>query len=314
MLVCVQCQAKLADTEIECASCGWKKEVTDDVSVFLGAKDLADPVMGAYFENYDRIAADDLAEGILDEGYVSALADSLTSLLGPLDGLDVCDVGSGKGYLVEGSVRAGARSVVAVDVSMAYLRLLAQRPKVTACLANAENLPFVNSFDVITSTDVMEHVLNIGSYLYCVNRALRPGGRFVVRVPASENLLQYAPLLGCPYPFVHLRTFTPALLKSTLSQAGFKTVEIRQEGFSLAAPRGFWTLHPRLEWTYNKIRDRIRAAGHDDTSVNHWDHRLAGTLMRPAEVVAVAVKEREPVPGPNGNLTYRPASAATVGS
>jgi 2-polyprenyl-3-methyl-5-hydroxy-6-metoxy-1,4-benzoquinol methylase len=152
-----------------------------------------DPATRSYTENYDRIARDDLDAKVMDERYIENLAANFCERVAHVSGSDICDIGSGKGFLVRKLLARGAASVTAVDISSPYLVRLTGQPGVFPLLANAEALPFVEHFDIVVATDVLEHVLNVGSFLYSVNRALRPNGRFYVRVPHRENLLPYFP-------------------------------------------------------------------------------------------------------------------------
>ena len=110
-----------------------------------------------------------------------------------------------------------------MDIATDYLK-----SRVGAIVANAENLPYREHFDVLAATDILEHVLRPGDFLLSAHRALKVGGRFMVRVPVFESLLQYAGLGGYPYELVHLRTYTPGLLRQELRGAGFKVTRMRR--------------------------------------------------------------------------------------
>ena len=86
---------------------------------------------------------------------------------------DFCDVGSGRGYLVEEAVERKAKTITAVDIATPSLEAVAKLGPVTAILANAENLPFERHFDVMTATDIVEHVLNVANFLVTANWSLR---------------------------------------------------------------------------------------------------------------------------------------------
>ena len=151
----------------------------------------------------------------------------------------MCDVGIGKGILFEKLRRGGVASLVGVDVSAPYLLRFAGLEDVRIVLANAENLPFRDSFDLVIATDIAEHVLNVGDLMISVREALAPGGRFVVRVPYKDNMLQYARLNGCDYDMVHLRNFAEDNLKHLLTQSGFVVEHLHYDGFNpIARARG----------------------------------------------------------------------------
>ena len=110
-------------------------------------------------------------------------ADRLLEAVGDVRGLAVCDVGVGKGMLLDRLLR-GQPAFAHRRRSGAALPTPSRRARRRQLvLADAERLPFRAEFDVIVSSDVLEHVLNVGDFLVSVREALRPGGRFVVRVP-----------------------------------------------------------------------------------------------------------------------------------
>ena len=253
-------------------------------------EDRARPIFGSYLDAYDRIATGDLKTPILDLGYVERQADNLARAAGNVADLDVLDLGCGQGFLTRALVAKGARSVAAIDISTAYLKRLAGLPGITPIMANAERLPFKQAFDLLVSTDVMEHVLNMGSFLVSVNDALRLGGRAIIRVPYRENLIGYASQAGCNYEFVHLRAFNRRLLHETLKGAGFAIEQTSLDGFSVYSPQPFWIAGARRKAAYIKWQNWLMARVTHPAVVTTWPWRLASLVMRPAEIVVVARK------------------------
>jgi SAM-dependent methyltransferase len=295
LIICPDCSQELASLFVtRCGVCGWQTKAVDGIPAFFRSFDLSSPIARSYKKNYDDLAQEDLTQSIVDEQFINNLARNLVGGLGTVSGLDVCDVGSGKGFAVRLLVERGARSVTAVDITPNYLRTLTGIDGVQPVLANAETLPFQHQFDAIISTDVMEHVLNLGSFLYSVNRALKAGGRFVVRVPYREDLLTYSPHYGCPYDFVHLRTFNRGSLKDALIQSGFRVRSIRLDGFFWGRPQMFWQTYGEavVAW-YTKIRAFFTSRGLDDSNVTLYNPLLLRLLMMPSVLVADAEKVQE---------------------
>jgi len=235
-LVCPQCREPGISLEtLECPKCNWQGTVVDGIPVLLSEKGKNDPLFNRYTQIYDQIASDDLDESIMDQDYVRVLARHTAKMLGEnLTGKKGCDIGSGKGLLIDQLIERGAQ-LTAVDIAMSYLKRLKEKNEGLECiLANAEELPFHERFDFVTCTDVMEHVLNVGNFLYCLNEAIVPGGIAVIRVPYRENLLGYATHLGCNYDLVHLRNFTEQSLKDEMIGAGFRIDTVSYGGFSLS--------------------------------------------------------------------------------
>lgn len=290
MLVCPECDAAITEPGLRCANCGWGSESRDGVLVLLTDDDRKDPVFARYLDNYAKISEDDLSTPVLDLRYVRHQAANLASFAGDLRGVSVLDLGCGQGFLTRTLLDRGARVVWAVDISLPYLSRLAGDPRIRPVCANAENLPFRNAFDIAVSTDVMEHVLNVGSFLFSLNQALKPGGRVFIRVPWQENLLAYAPQLGCRYRFVHLRTFDKTLLREALVGAGFRVDRFRIDGFNLGTPHPFWQAGARRRKLYTLFQRLVERHVPDPVSVTRWPAWLARLMMKPHELVVAATK------------------------
>jgi SAM-dependent methyltransferase len=292
-VTCPQCGASGdLDARPACGACQWVPEESDGVTVLLTAADRTSPILASYFRNYDQIASDDLAAPILDLHYVQRQAANLAGYAGDVTGKAVLDLGCGQGYLTRALLAKGASRVVAADISMAYLRRLADVAGVTPVLVNAETLPFVDAFDLIVSTDVMEHVLNLGSCLVSMNRSARMGGRVIVRVPYRESLLGYSAQAGCKYEFVHLRTFNRGNLHEALAAAGFEVERTWLDGFSVFSPQAFWMAGPGRKALYIKLQVWVLSKLATPADVTRWPWLLAAALMRPKEIVVRARKTR----------------------
>lgn len=291
---CPKCRA-LADLNAGCTSCGWKPVVDNGVLNLMTEADYASPVLADYFRNYDRIAEDDLNAPILNLAYVEHQARNLARYAGNVKGRTIMDLGCGRGILTRMLHNAGAKAVVAIDISTAYLRKLTDRPGVTPVLANAERLPFRNVFDLVVSTDVMEHVLNLGSFLVSVNQSLLPYGVAIIRVPYRENLVAYSHQAGCKYDFVHLRTFDRRTLKDALAGAGLQVERTWFDGFSVHSPRPACFSTRWRQLRYGEFQKWVLSRVADPAEVTSWPWPLAGILMTPKEIVVLARKVRDPL-------------------
>lgn len=185
---------------------------------------------------YDQIASDDLSSPMQPDDSKAEKASADLTRLGPyLDTsrkLEILEIGPGDGHLLRLLSRFGR--TVAADVTRVYLERLGFVDG--RILAEIEHLPFEAHFDVIVLCDVLEHVLNEGDAVLSLNRALKPGGIVFIRCPANEPLVGYSTHGGSPYPYVHLRTYTPRDLRRTVSFAGFR---ILKSGYSARIPIGF---------------------------------------------------------------------------
>lgn len=304
-LLCPECRSTLEEGATA-HSCGWRLETVDGVPVYLSSVDRNSAVFDRYSDNYDQIAQSDLTDDILDPRYVEHQASNVIRLVrSALAGADACDIGAGQGCLARRMIAAGARKVIAVDIATVYLRRIAGA-KIEPVLANAENLPFEEAFDVITATDVAEHVLNIGSLLYCANQALRPGGLLLLRVPYRENLLNYSPHVGCGHPFGHLRSFNKVVLRDLLTESGFEVERFRFDGFWLSRPQPFWMTRNARREIYFAIQRQLTKRLASPTDVTSWPAWLASLLMPAQEILALARKRQRIRPEPEGGYSLEP--------
>jgi SAM-dependent methyltransferase len=294
MLICPECAQPLSESvHVECPKCGWHVAYREGIPVYLSQRELADPVVQQYFDNYDRIAADDVVKSIQDERYLHYQALNLAERVRDVDGREVCDVGCGKGFLARALLSRNPTRLTVVDIAVTYLRGLAPEPRLHPVIANAENLPFRGTFDVIVTTDVMEHVLNVGSFLYSVNRALKPNGRAYVRVPFRENLLGYSPFLGCPYRFVHLRSFNRGILRTYFREAGFAIERFHYDGFAFDVPRAVWSAGRARRRLFAAFARLAKRGLGDPFAITRSRHPAVRVFLRPIEITTVARKVRE---------------------
>jgi SAM-dependent methyltransferase len=102
-------------------------------------------------------------------------------------------------------------------------------------LWNGNTMPFENaSFDVVLSTEVLDHVPDPEKYLAEVKRVLKPGGTFFFTVPFLMSLHEI------PHDYYR---YTPYALEMILKKAGFTAIVIKPMGgynAALAEMIGLW--------------------------------------------------------------------------
>ena len=292
-LICPDCTAAIAASQSgHCLACGWTATLREGVPLLLSSHDQEDMMFRKYLENYQTIAEDDLIESIQPERYVEIQAEKFASYLPAIRDQVICDLGAGKGYLSRKLLAAGAKQVVAADIAIPYLAQLAGELRLTPVVANAENLPFSRAFDLIVATDILEHVMNVPSFLFAANRALKADGCLAVRVPYRENLMCYTPFFGCKYEFVHLRNYNRDILTHTLECAGFGVVRIEYDGFWPSQPQPWWTKGYILRKIYDRMIERLTRRGAAAEEINKSISNLwARCLMVPTSLTAIARKK-----------------------
>jgi ubiquinone/menaquinone biosynthesis C-methylase UbiE len=106
-------------------------------------------------------------------------------LLGAADlaGLSVLDVGCGSGAFSREAKRRGAR-VTSLDIALRLLHETGRKVDTDRVNADACALPFADgSFDVVISSECIEHTLDPRLALAEIHRVTRPGGRLLVTMP-----------------------------------------------------------------------------------------------------------------------------------
>ncbi len=268
---------------------------TNGYPIYLNSSDSKS--LKDYIENYQSIAKDDLESSIVTVSTLCKFAHKMANIISDLDkNIKICDVGSDKGYLIDELVKKGFANITAVDIVDIYFKSF--HSDVNFCIANAENLPFDNEFAVIFATDVMEHVFDIGSFLYCVNLSLVRNGLFIIRVPNQETLLHYSHFLNCKYKFVHLRSFVPNIIRPYLREAGFSIKRIEHFSYATGGAQRYIDLfsndtHQKL---FEKIGKFLLACYPSLNIVDESDflgffHKLfVKTFIRSHELLIVAEK------------------------
>lgn len=102
-------------------------------------------------------------------------------------GCDVLDAGCGSGYGSDLLARAGARSVMGVDLdrrNIAYAVRHYGRSGVAFCVADLEEFALpAGSFDFTIASNSLEHLHEPKRFLDRLRLLLRPGGRALISVP-----------------------------------------------------------------------------------------------------------------------------------
>jgi SAM-dependent methyltransferase len=191
---------------------------------------------------YEKIARSDLAVSAQDDGFLLRKARRDLGRLGQVQGKRVLEIGPGLGHLTQMLIQAGAR-VAVLDISSDYLhssRFSECEGRYLAYIDDpnlAAHLSRIEPFDLVISCDVLEHLSHPSDALLNVLRLLKPGGRFYVRVPANETLLQYSRILNCQFELVHLRTFSTSSLRRELFATGFNVIAGPRSSREALTPR-----------------------------------------------------------------------------
>lgn len=101
------------------------------------------------------------------------------------------DVGCGDGYLL-GLLKKNTPEVksVGLDIALSRLKLARTRTESPYIAGNAEVLPFKDGvFDIVISTENLEHLISVENAVGEIIRVTRPGGLMLVTVPSRHLAL-----------------------------------------------------------------------------------------------------------------------------
>ena len=211
-------------------------KIEDDIPVF-SQRDF-------YTDNYDLIAEVHLghfeATGhnpFMPEDHWRELEKSTQKLINKYatePGIKILDVGVGMGRLLEHFPKLNR---FGMDISRGYLRY-AKAKGIEVCLSRIEEMPYKdNYFDMLVSTDVLEHVFDLNLVLREMLGVVKEGGIVIVRVPYKEDLKLYLNP-DFPYDFVHLRSFDENSLRILFEKIlNVQVLEMTFTGYRCGRPK-----------------------------------------------------------------------------
>jgi 2-polyprenyl-3-methyl-5-hydroxy-6-metoxy-1,4-benzoquinol methylase len=144
------------------------------------------------------------------------------------------DVGCGIGYFLEVAKSRGWE-VYGTEYTDEAIRICQSKGiQMHQGVLNPQNYS-LESFDVITSFEVIEHINTPNTELSNIISLLRKGGYFYVTTPNFNSLLRY--YLGSKYNVIgwpeHLSYYTHATLSYLLKNHGLKKVYVQSTGISI---------------------------------------------------------------------------------
>jgi ubiquinone/menaquinone biosynthesis C-methylase UbiE len=187
---------------------------------------LTDENLKKQQELYDRGWRKELQAGKEERGNLITNLEFLaqTDLLRPDD--KILEIGCGIGTIVHELSKKG-HNVIGTDISgeaIEYGR------KKYGCLhlevQAAEILPYEDeSFEVVLSFDLFEHIAEIDKHISEVNRVLHPGGYYLFQTPNRYSNIIYETLWtkSLQWRRYHPSLHSPGQLRRRMARHGFKT-------------------------------------------------------------------------------------------
>lgn len=236
--------------------------------------------------------------------HVGAGIDEMTQLATAAKGLapkarTFLDVGCGYGFSVDFAGRVLDLDATGIDPS-AYARVGARAlaaPVVIGVLGYGSTLDG-RQFDIVYSSEVLEHVDDPRAFLATLARAVTGDGVVVLTTPAAEAVVSdelMAVSIAILSPGYHRCLFSAHALRQALAAAGFSSVVVRRDGLRLiaAASRRRAVETFRLERdvvTYRRYLSGLAAAATDpDVRLGalyrlYKDHVNAGEILCAADI------------------------------
>jgi 2-polyprenyl-3-methyl-5-hydroxy-6-metoxy-1,4-benzoquinol methylase len=173
------------------------------------------------------------------------------------------DLGCGTGALLEIAEKHGWQAQ-GLDVSRTVIEH-GRKLGLNVLCAEIGHARFASeSFDVVTASELLEHVPHPKSLISEVARVLRPGGLFWTTTPHARGVS--ARLLGMKWtvlsPPEHMQLFSITGIKKLLRAAGFKAISVRTEGTNphelMNEIRPATTSKERGEQNFNRVESTYR--------------------------------------------------------
>ncbi len=129
----------------------------------------------------------------------------------------ILEVGCGTGNVLQSLEKEfSSANLTGMDLFSEGLRFAHQRTKCGLIQADLAAPPLNTKFDLVGMFDVLEHIKEDQAAVRQIFKLVKPGGLFMVTVPADPHLWSYFDIASR-----HARRYTLNSLRQTIIQAGF---------------------------------------------------------------------------------------------
>jgi len=158
---------------------------------------------------------------------------ALLSKLRPTAGSKILDVGCGTGYFLFDMIKEYPcvnMYLVGIDISQHNIECLVHRIKeerktnILAIRGSAQELPFRNdTFDIVTCSEVLEHLYDPEGAIREINRVLKLGGRLLISTPSRTATTFWRTVV---FPFRLLVRLKRRTLRFLRGRGGFSEIPL----------------------------------------------------------------------------------------
>jgi len=196
------------------------------------------------------------------------------------------DIGPGHGSLIKLLRREGSFITTACDYTADLMRL--EDVSVDIVDLNNQKLPYDDdSFDLVTCTEVIEHIEHYRETLREMHRVLKPGGALVVTTPNILNIKSRLRFLFFGFYNLfgplhmresrvystggHINPVSYFYLSHALMDAGFRSLRLTVDKYQRSSFVYFMILAPLIKAhsLFNIRKERIKFATIDESNVSH---------------------------------------------
>jgi SAM-dependent methyltransferase len=216
MIRCPACHALYPDPDAKCPSCGHAPPFVGGFVAWspdaARAGEHFDPVFFAELARYEDKSFWFRARNSLILAMLRKYAPDMTSFL---------EVGCGTGYVLRGVGSEFPKvRLVGTELFVEGLPFAAERcPDAELLQMDAREIPYQESFDVVSAFDVLEHIAEDQRVIEQMFGALKPGGLFMATVPQHMFLWSDRDRIAH-----HVRRYDRGQLDDRVRRAGFEPV------------------------------------------------------------------------------------------
>ena len=172
---------------------------------------------------------------------------------------EILDLGCGDGFL-SCMLAQNGHKVDAIDISSERLSKFAERAKeldIKQICGSVTEYSFEKSYDVVVSSEVMEHLEDYESILKDVCTVLKTNGRLIIAVPYRERINK----CKCPYcmkefnMYGHLHSFNEEVFQKLAVKLGCNIAKIKTLNNKLTTYMS--KFGPLKTYTLYKVFDRL---------------------------------------------------------
>lgn len=142
----------------------------------------------------------------------------------------ILDIGLGYGYFEKLFQRQNKNHKLSgIDLSKESIINIKKEVKGSFKEGSVLKIPFrENSFEVVVALEIIEHLKasEVFKAYSEIKRVLAPGGQLIISVPVNETFYT-KPQSTIKNPNLHMRAYTPELIKAELELAGFNVNKIK---------------------------------------------------------------------------------------